>query len=175
MTVSSLLVMKVTVLLLACMTGSVSADYRRSACGQRLSGVRTLNVTVKDVFSVDKFTSDYETFPWLVPIKMTNSGREPTLLCSAVAISSYVALAPGQVTDSNFFAFFIKSLIYPEGKSITPHRSGHCSLLSLPATPWSQSWTLDGLFELTQRPSPRALLPERKRHKDTVIGGALDL
>ena len=102
-TVSSLLVMKVTVLLLACMTGSVSADYRRSACGQRLSGVRTLNVTVKDVFSVDKFTSDYETFPWLVPIKMTNSGREPTLLCSAVAISSYVALAPGLDTDSIYF------------------------------------------------------------------------
>ena len=103
------LVMKVTVLLLACIMGSVSADYRRSACGQRLSGVRTLNVTVKDVFSVDKFTSDYETFPWLVPIKMTNSGRDPTLLCSAVAISSYVALAPGLATNSILFCLlFVK-------------------------------------------------------------------
>ena len=117
-TVTSLLVMKVTVLLLACMTGSVSADYRRSACGQRLSGVRTLNVTVKDVFSVDKFTSDYETFPWLVPVKMTNSGREPTLLCSAVAISSYVALAPGQVTDSFCSVCFLYKIIDLPGGQI---------------------------------------------------------
>ena len=42
----------------------------------------------------------------------------------------------------------------------------------LPATPSSQSRTLEGLFELTRRPlgaldSPRALLPELQRYKDT--------
>ena len=73
----------------------VTGDYRRTGCGQRLSGVRTLNVTAQDVFTTDKFTSDYETFPWLVPIQMTNTGGDtPTLLCAGVAISSYVAVAP---------------------------------------------------------------------------------
>ena len=44
-------------------------------------------------------------------------------------------------------------------------------LLFLRATSLSPSWTLEGLFELTQRPSraldsPRALLPELQRYKD---------
>ena len=52
------------------------------------------------------------------------------------------------------------------------------SLLFLPATPLSLSQTLEGLFELTQRPSraldsPRALLPELQRYKDTVRCAAL--
>ena len=47
------------------------------------------------------------------------------------------------------------------------------SLPFLPATPSSPSRTLEGLFELTGRPSralnsPRALLPELQRYKDTV-------
>ena len=70
------------------------ADYRRASCGQRLSGIRTLNVTVKTEFSEDKFQSDYETFPWLVPLKLVDSDGSETRLCSAVAVSSYVALAP---------------------------------------------------------------------------------
>ena len=46
-------------------------------------------------------------------------------------------------------------------------------LLFLPATPLSPSLTLEGFFELTQRPSraldlPRALLSELQRYKDTV-------
>ena len=49
----------------------------------------------------------------------------------------------------------------------------HYSLQFLPATTSSLSRTLEGLFELTQRPSraldsPRALLPELQRYKDTV-------
>jgi len=74
----------------------VSADYRRASCGQRLSGIRTLNVTVKSQFSVDLFGSDYETFPWLVPVYLRSDedDDEAMLLCSGVAISSYVALAP---------------------------------------------------------------------------------
>ena len=52
------------------------------------------------------------------------------------------------------------------------------SLPFLPATPLSPSRTLEGLFELTRRPSraldsPRALLPELQRYKDTVRCGAL--
>ena len=54
----------------------------------------------------------------------------------------------------------------------------HYSLLFLPATPSSPSRTLEGLFEMTQRPSrgldlPRALLSELQRYKDTVRCAAL--
>ena len=53
------------------------------------------------------------------------------------------------------------------------------TILFLLATPSSLSPTLEGLFELTRRPSmaldsPRALLPELQRYKDTVRCGALD-
>ena len=49
----------------------------------------------------------------------------------------------------------------------------HYSLPFLPSTPSSLSRTLEGLFKLTQRPSqalssPRALLPELQRYKDTI-------
>merc|ERR1719422_1234152 len=51
--------------------------------------------------------------------------------------------------------------------------SSHCA-----ATPSSPSRTLEGLFELTRRPSralnsPGALLPELQRYKDTVRCAAL--
>ena len=54
----------------------------------------------------------------------------------------------------------------------------HYSLPFLSATLWSPSWTLEGLFELTRRPSraldsPPALLPELQRYKDTVRCAAL--
>ena len=58
---------------------------------------------------------------------------------------------------------------------MTPHRG---NTLFLPATPSSPSWTLEGLFELTLRPS-RALnldeyvASELQRYKDTVRCGAL--
>merc|ERR1712073_77905 len=59
-----------------------------------------------------------------------------------------------------------------------PSSGKHYSLPFLPATPSSPSQTLEGLFELTQRPSraldsPRALLPELQRYKDTVRCAAL--
>ena len=61
---------------------------------------------------------------------------------------------------------------------MTPHPGEHYSLPFLPATPSSPSRTLEGLFELTRRPSraldsPRALLPELQRYKDTVRCAAL--
>ena len=57
---------------------------------------------------------------------------------------------------------------------MTPHRGNTI----LPATPSSPSRTLEGLFELTGRPSraldsPHALLPELQRYKDTVRCAAL--
>ena len=65
-----------------------------------------------------------------------------------------------------------KSLICIEGKPNDPSLGEHCSLLFLPATPLSLSGT-PGLLELTRRlsralDSPRALLPELQRIKDTV-------
>ena len=58
---------------------------------------------------------------------------------------------------------------------MTPH-GGNTSLPFLPATPSSPSRTLEGLLELTPSralDSPRALLPELQRYKDTVRCGAL--
>ena len=61
----------------------------------------------------------------------------------------------------------------PGGQINDPSTGKHYSLPFLPATPSSLSRTLEGLFELTRRPSwaldsPRALLPELQRYKDTV-------
>ena len=59
-----------------------------------------------------------------------------------------------------------------------PSSGKHFSLLFPLATPLSPSRTLEGLLELTRRPSwaldlPRALLPELQRYKDTVRCAAL--
>ena len=61
---------------------------------------------------------------------------------------------------------------------MTPSSGKHYSLPFLPATPSSPSRTLEGLFELTRRPSraldsPCALPPELQRYKDTVRSAAL--
>ena len=55
---------------------------------------------------------------------------------------------------------------------MTSSSGKHYSLPFLSATPTSPSRTLEGLFELTQRPSraldsPRELLPELQRYKYT--------
>ena len=72
------------------------------------------------------------------------------------------------LTHFFLFPFCKNSLICLEGKSMTPLRGNTNSLPFLPATPSSPSRTLQGLFELTRRPSraldlPRALLPELQR------------
>ena len=74
----------------------------------------------------------------------------------------------GLATNSIFFCFLF----------VNPSSGKHYSLPFLPATPSSPSRTLEGLFELTKRHSralnsPRALLPELQRYKDTVRCGAL--
>ena len=67
-------------------------------------------------------------------------------------------------------------LIYLDGGQINnPSLGLHYFLSILLATPLSPSRTLEGLFELTRRPSraldsPRALLPELQRNKDTASG-----
>ena len=75
----------------------------------------------------------------------------------------------GLDTNSIFFRFlFVKKLlICLEGKSMTPHWGNTILFRS------SQQLPLEGLFELTRRPSwaldlPRALLSELQRYKDTV-------
>ena len=84
-----------------------------------------------------------------------------------------------QVWPQFFSVSFLCKLIDLPGVQINDPSSGkHYSLPFLPATPSSPSRTLKGLFELTRRPSraldsPRALLPELQRYKDTVRCGAL--
>ena len=78
-----------------------------------------------------------------------------------------------------FSVSFLRKLIdLPGGQINDPSSGKHYSLPFLPATPSSPSRTLEGLFELTRRPSraldsPRALLPELQRYKDTVRCAAL--
>ena len=65
----------------------------------------------------------------------------------------------------------IKIINFPVGRVNDPLSGKHFSLPFLPAIPLSLSRTLEGFFELTrdlQGPSPRALLPELQRQKDTV-------
>ena len=66
----------------------------------------------------------------------------------------------------------------PGGQINDPSSGKYFSLSFLPVTPSSPSRSLEGLFELTRRPSraldsPRALLPELQRYKDTVRCAAL--
>ena len=78
-----------------------------------------------------------------------------------------------------FSVSFLSKLIDLLGGQITDPQSGkHYSLPFLLATPLSPSRTLEGLFELTQRPSraldsPCAMLPELYRYKDTARCAAL--
>ena len=71
--------------------------------------------------------------------------------------------------------FFLLQKFLISCKAINDPSSGkhQLSLPFHPATPSSPSRTLEGLFELTQRntralDSPRSLLPELQRNKDTV-------
>ena len=83
---------------------------------------------------------------------------------------------PGLATNSIFFCFlFVKYhwFAWPSRQINDPLSGKQYSLPFLPATPSSPSQTLEGLFELTRRPSraldsPRVLLPEQQRCKDIV-------
>ena len=70
----------------------------------------------------------------------------------------------GQLLNFYLFSFLKKILNLPEGQINDPSSGKHFSLLFLPATPSSLSRNLD---------SPRALLPELQRYKDTVRCAAL--
>ena len=61
-----------------------------------------------------------------------------------------MGLQSGRANNSIVFSWlFVKKIIdLPGGKLMTPHRGVHCSLLFLPPTPSSWSWTLEGLFKL---------------------------
>ena len=97
--------------------------------------------------------------------------------------SSWIRYTPGSVHPVwlenrsghklNFFLFpFCKKIIdLPGGQINDPSSGKHYSLPFLPATPSSPSRTLEGLFELTRRPSraldlSHALLLELQRYKD---------
>ena len=69
--------------------------------------------------------------------------------------------------------FLWKIIDLPGGQSMTPSSRKRFSLLFIPSTLSSPSWTLEGLFELTRCPS-RALrlascvVPELQRNNNTV-------
>ena len=86
--------------------------------------------------------------------------------------SEFLAMSAGLATNS-IFPFGKKIIDLPGGQINAPSSGKHYSLPFLPATPSSPSHALEGLYELTRRPSraldsPRALLPELQRYKDTV-------
>ena len=109
-------------------------------------------------------------------------------------IWAFLVKKPGLATKkseiSKFRVFWSKNQVWPP-KNVNFQNLGFLepmalaffekiilSLTFLPATPSSPSRTLEGLFELTRRPSraldsPRALLPELQRYKDTVRCAAL--
>ena len=55
-----------------------------------------------------------------------------------------------QVWPLTHFFFVSKIIDLPGGQINDPSWGKHCSLMFLPATPSSASWTLEGLFELTR-------------------------
>ena len=98
-------------------------------------------------------------------------------LCSGVYSRSLINKGSRSVLDTHME--MVEAARSVHSRQINDPSSGkHYSLAFLPATPSSLSWTLEGLFELTRRPSPaldspRALLPELQRYKDTVRCAAL--
>ena len=106
-------------------------------------------------------------------------------------ISGFLVKKPGLATkkseNSKFRVFWSKNQVWPP-KNVNFQNLGFLepmalaffekiilSLTFLPATPSAPSRTLEGLFELTRRPSraldsPRALLPERKRKRGKDTG-----
>ena len=88
--------------------------------------------------------------------------------------SFYTQLGLSQATKCQAGQKGKKSIDLP-GRKINYCLSGkHNSLPFLPATPSSPTQTLEGLFELTQRPSwaldwPGSLLPVLQRNKDTQM------
>ena len=85
-------------------------------------------------------------------------------------------LAPISMFSGSLFFCKINGL--PGGQINGPSSGKDFSLPFLPVTPSSPSRTLEGLFEMTRRPSrafdsPFALLPELQRYKDTVRCGEL--
>ena len=112
--------------------------------------------------SSSKRTQGIQTAPGEMPrsSSLTDSSGIPSSLVS----SSPGASLSGLATNSMFFCFLSVKTHCLEGKSMTPLRGDYFSCPFFSATPSSPSWTLD---------SPRALLPELQRYKDTVRCGVL--
>ena len=94
---------------------------------------------------------------------------------SVSTFTDQTAVVVSLTSRSGHSLIFFSLLFSIYMKSMPPHGRGYCSPF-LPATPSSRSRTLDGLFELTRRPSraldsPPALLPELQRNKVTVRFG----
>ena len=90
--------------------------------------------------------------------------------CPSEILFFYFLIALQVWTLTQFFSVsFLSKIIDSPGD---PSSGKHYFLPFLPATPKFSSRTLGGLFERTRRPSqalnsPRALLPELQRYKDT--------
>ena len=118
----------------------------------------------------------------LLVLVLLRQGQDESGVVGAVFVHKVDIDAEEQVPEivqvwplTQFFSvsFLCKTIDLPGGQINDPSSGKHYSLPFLPATPSSPSRTLEGLFELTRRPSraldsPRALLPELQRYKDTV-------
>ena len=88
------------------------------------------------------------TAPWTCPTCPPNQAS--TLSTSSSQTSTYQVWP---LTHFFFlFPFVIKFIYLPGGQINDPSSGKRYSLMSLPATPSSPCWTLQGIFELTRRP-----------------------
>ena len=124
------------------------------------------------------------TIPWVLKgceeiIACTNGGNVIKIIRSVSDVvkirGQAAANGQQQPVANNRSGHLLNLFLFPFCKNSSGKRY---SLLFLPATPSSPSRTLEGLIELTRRPSlafdsPRTLLPELQRYNDTVRCAAL--
>lgn len=81
---------------------------KKNSCGIRSLGVPLNNATQASNFNVEYFRTQPESFPWIVKlvldsltIKNENENKDKLLLCTGVAVSSFVAIFPAHCVSGN--------------------------------------------------------------------------